>query len=154
MTLIRKEHTMAISSYKVFLMKGTTAGEVTTYAKLADIKNFPDLGGEPEMLETTTLSDSQQTYIGGIQSMDAMVFDLNYDATVYDTLKALAGTETKYAVWFGGTEALGVVTPTGSAGKFEFSGDMSVFVTGGGVNEVVGMKASIAASTPVVKVAS
>lgn len=46
---------MAISTYKVFLMKGTTSGSSTTYEKLVDIKDFPDLGGAPEMLETTTL---------------------------------------------------------------------------------------------------
>ena len=48
---------MAISTYKVFLMKKTT----DAYEKLIDIKDFPDLGGAPEMLETTTLSDRMQT---------------------------------------------------------------------------------------------
>ena len=142
----------AISTYKIFLMKGTTTGETTTYAKLIDIKNFPDLGGEPEKLDTTTLSDGQETSINGIKSMDTMTFDHNYDSDDYDTLKALEGVQTKYAVWMGGTESAGVITPTGSNGKFEFTGELSVFVTGGGVNEVVGMKSSIAASTPVVKV--
>lgn len=50
---------MAISTYKIFLMK---KGE-SAYEKLIDIKEFPDLGGAPEMLETTTLSDKMQTYI-------------------------------------------------------------------------------------------
>lgn len=47
---------MAISTYKVFLMKKADTGE--QWSKLIDIKEFPDLGGEPEMLETTTLSDN------------------------------------------------------------------------------------------------
>ena len=51
---------MAISTYKVFLMKKKTTPE-ETHEKLVDIKEFPDLGGEPEMLETTTLSDNMQT---------------------------------------------------------------------------------------------
>ena len=46
---------MAISTYKIFLMMMQDSG--STYAKLVDIKDFPDLGGAPEMLETTTLSD-------------------------------------------------------------------------------------------------
>ena len=46
---------MAISTYKVFLMKKAASGG--TYSKVVDIKDFPDLGGAPEMLETTTLSD-------------------------------------------------------------------------------------------------
>lgn len=138
---------MAISTYKVFLMKKASAGE--TYEKLVDIKEFPDLGGEPEMLETTTLSDNMQTYIAGIQSLDGLSFTANYDVTDFQTLKALEGQTNSYAVWFGGTESGGVVTPDGSNGKFEFDGQLSVYPVGGGVNEVVDMNISIAPSTPI-----
>lgn len=137
---------MAISTYKVFLMK---KGEGDTYEKLIDIKDFPDLGGAPEMLETTTLSDKMQTYIAGIQSLDALEFNANYTKTDFDNLKALEGKTESYAVWFGGTENGGVVTPTGSDGKFNFDGQLSAFPTGGGVNEVVGMTITIAPSTPI-----
>lgn len=138
---------MAISTYKVFLMKAT--GTTPTWEKLVDIKDFPDLGGAPEMLETTTLSDNMQTYIPGIQSSDALEFTANYTSTDFTTLKALEGTETQFAVWFGGTESGGTVTPTGSDGKFEFEGYLSVFPVGGGVNEVVDMTITIAPSSPI-----
>ena len=59
---------MAISTYKIFLMQKNTSA----WEKLIDIKEFPDLGGAPEMLETTTLSDKMQTYIPGIQSLDSL----------------------------------------------------------------------------------
>lgn len=36
---------MAISTYKTFLMKKGDTGD--TWSKLIDIKEFPDLGGEP-----------------------------------------------------------------------------------------------------------
>lgn len=137
----------AISTYKVFLMKGTESSGTTTWAKLVDIKEFPDLGGEPEMLETTTLSDKMQTYIAGIQSLDGLNFTTNYNLTDFQTLKALEGQKNKYAVWFGGTESGGVVTPDGSNGKFSFEGELSVYPVGGGVNEVVDMNISIAPST-------
>lgn len=136
---------MAISTYKVFLMKKTES----TYSKLVDIKDFPDLGGAPEMLETTTLSNKMQTYIPGIQSNDALEFTGNYTKDDYAKLKALEGTECDFAVWFGGAESAGVVTPDGSNGKFEFSGELSVHVSGGGVNEVVDMIITIAPSTPI-----
>lgn len=136
---------MAISTYKIFLMKKST----TAYEKLIDIKEFPDLGGAPEMLETTTLSDNMQTYIPGIQSLDALEFNTNYTLEEYKKLKALEGTDTEYAVWFGGTESGDTVTPTGSDGKFKFNGQLSVFPVGGGVNEVVGMTITIAPSTPI-----
>ena len=137
---------MAISTYKVFLMK---KGESSTYSKLIDIKDFPDLGGAPEMLETTTLSDSMQTYIPGIQSLDALEFTANYTKDDYTALKALEGEEETYAVWFGGTENGGVLTPAGSDGKFEFKGQLSVFPVGGGVNEIVEMTITIAPSSPI-----
>ena len=136
---------MAISTYKVFLMKKGASGN--DYSKLIDIKDFPDLGGSPELSETTTLSDKMQTYIPGIQSNDALEFTTNYTKTDYETLAALADTEADYAVWFGGTEAEGVVTPDGSNGKFSFKGKLSVHVNGGGVNEVVDMTITITPST-------
>ena len=138
---------MAISTYKVFLMHKASSEE--TYKKLIDIKEFPDLGGEPEMLETTTLSDNMQTYIAGIQSMEGLSFSANYDMTEYQKLKALEGKKESYAVWFGGTESAGVVTPDGSNGKFAFDGELSVYPVGGGVNEVVGMNITIAPSSPI-----
>jgi len=121
----------------------------TAWEKLIDIKEFPDLGGTPEMLETTTLSDKMQTYIPGIQSLDALEFTSNYTLEEYKKLKALEGIDNEYAVWFGGTEAGDTVTPTGSDGKFKFNGQLSVFPVGGGVNEVVDMTITIAPSTPI-----
>lgn len=142
---------MATSSYKSFLMY-KKSGE--TYEKLVDIKDYPDIGGSPETLETTTLSDGMQTYINGIQSSEAMEFTINYDSTTYDTIDALADTETAFAIWFGGTESAGVVTPTGSEGKFEFKGYISIRVSGKGVNEVREAVISIAPSTVITKAAS
>lgn len=136
---------MAISTYKVFLMKK----ESDAYAKLVDIKDFPDLGGSPEMLETTTLSDKMQTYIPGIQSLDALEFNANYTKADYTKIKALEGQELDLSVWFGGTETNGTLTPDGSDGKFNFKGYVSVFVVGGGTNEVIGMTVSVAPSTPI-----
>ena len=136
---------MASSTYKTFLMKKGTSD----YEKLVDIKDFPDLGGAPEMIETTTLSDSMQTYIEGIMSSDALEFTINYDLETYETLLALKGVETEYAVWFGGIESNGVVTPTGDEGKFAFKGYLSVRVLGKGVNEVKEATVSIAPSTPI-----
>lgn len=136
---------MAISTYKIFLMKKDTSG----YTKLIDIKDFPDLGGAPEMLETTTLSDKMQTYIPGIQSLDALEFTANYTKEDFTKLKALEGQECEYAVWFGGEETDGTLTPTGTDGKFQFKGQLSAFPVGGGVNEVVDMTITIAPSTPI-----
>lgn len=139
---------MATSTYMTFLMhKNEDAWE-----KLLDITEFPDLGGEPELLETTTLSHRMQTYVKGVQSNEGLNFNANYDLTEYKALKALEGKDEEYAVWFGGTETASLPTPTGSEGKFSFRGDLSVFVTGGGVNEVRGMTITIAPSTVISEV--
>ena len=137
---------MAISTYKIFLMSSTDG---SAYTKLIDIKSFPDLGGAPEMLETTTLSDAMQTYIPGIQSLDALEFEANYTKADFTKLKALEGKEQQYAVWFGGTGEGENLTPTGSDGKFKFKGYLSVYPVGSGVNEVVNMNINIAPSTPI-----
>ena len=128
---------MAISTYGISLMY---KAEGSTYTKLIDIKDFPDLGGAPEMLETTTLSDNMQTYIPGIQSLDALEFTANYTLTDFKKIKAMEGKDTSFAVWFGAE---------GADGKFEFNGQISAFPVGGGVNEVVSMTISIAPSTPI-----
>lgn len=127
---------MAISTYGINLMHKVS----DTYEKLIDIKDFPDLGGAPEMLETTTLSDSMQTYIPGIQSLDGLEFTANYTKADFARLKELEGKDESYAVFFGAD---------GVDGKFEFKGSLSVFPVGGGVNEVVSMTISIAPSTPI-----
>jgi hypothetical protein len=127
---------MAISTYGIFLMHKNAE----TYEKLIDIKDFPDLGGAPEMLETTTLSDAMQTYIEGIQSSEALEFTANYTKEDYTKLTALKAKLESYAVYFG---------EEGTNGKFEFDGYLSARVNGGGVNEVVGMTISIAPATEI-----
>ena len=136
---------MAISTFKSFLMVKNSS----TWEKLIDIKSYPDLGGAPELLETTTLSDPMTTNINGIQTLDALEFECNYTLADYTKLKEMEGTDKEFAVWLGGTESGGTITPDGSDGKFEFNGQLSVYVNGGGVNEVRNMTVSIAASTPI-----
>ena len=129
---------MPTSTYQTYLMHDTggTEGPVN-YEKLVDIKDFPDLGGTREMLPTTTLSDAMETYISGIQKAEAYEFTLNYDKNDFTKLKALEGKQEKYAVYFG---------EEGTEGKFEITGEASVYITGAGTNAVREMKLSIAPS--------
>lgn len=141
---------MAISTIYTFLMKGSNATP-PVYSKLTCINSFPDLGSSPEQVDVTSLCDTFRHYIPGVQDTGALEFECWYDPAVYSTLKALAGTDTAYAVWFGGTDAS---TPTGSNGKFSFKGDLRVNVNGGGVNEAVSMTISIFPSTDITFAAS
>ena len=133
---------MAISTYQTYLM----SKDGGSYSKVIDIKSFGDLGGTPELLDTTTLSDKSKTSILGIQGQEAIEFEANYTKQDFTTVKALEGTEHDFAIYMGAS-AEGV--PDGSKGKFSFKGNLSVFVKGGGVNEVTSMTISIAPSTEI-----
>lgn len=136
---------MAISTIYTFLMYAASS----TYSKLVDIKEFPDLGGEPEMIDVTSLTDKVRKYVTGVQDTGSLSFTANYTVADYQTVSALAdGTKKKFAIWFGGT-AGNPPTPTGSNGKFSFEGSLSVFVNGGGVNDPVNMTIVIAPETDI-----
>jgi hypothetical protein len=134
---------MAISTYPITLKYDSSASETPKWTDVCDIKDFPDLGGAPEMLETTTLSDSAKSYIAGIKDQQALEFTANYDEDDMDTIAGLTGTK-KFQLWFGAN---------GASGKFEFSGTISAYVVGAGVNDVVDMKIVIVPSTVITVVA-
>ena len=129
---------MAISTYRVFLMHKATG----TYEKLLDIKSFPDLGGAPEMLETTTLSDNQVTNIPGIRSGDSIPFTCNYTKADFDAVYADEGKALYYELTFS------------DGSGFTWQGQHTVGVPGKGVDEVLEFTINVAASTPVVPKAS
>lgn len=126
---------MAISTYGVTLKWGEDA---LTTSKVIDIKNFPDLGGAPELLETTTLSDAAQSYIKGIQTAGEMPFTCNYTKADFEAVLADEGKKLYYQLEFG---------DAGDEGIFEWQGEHTVWVTGADVNGVVEMVISIAPST-------
>lgn len=133
---------MAITTYGITLKWGIDPESLT---KKVDIKDFPDLGGAPELLETTHFLNPAQTFVLGIQSMDAMEFTANYTKSDYEAVLADANKKLYYALEFG---------IDGSEGVFEWQGEHTVWVTGAGVNAVVEMKIGIAPSTkPTLKTA-
>lgn len=138
---------MAIITYKTALM----IKEGSEYKKLIDIKNYPDLQGAPEMLETTTLSNKSQTYIPGIQSNEALEFTSNYTLDEYKKLLELKGELKEFSIWFGGVEETATTPfiPNGVDGKFNFSGYLTVIPLGAEVNAVREMTINIAPTTSI-----
>lgn len=135
---------MATLTKKSFLMRKVSS----TYSKLVDIKDYPDMKQTPETVDTTTLSDLMHTYIPALPDPGgALTFTANYIPTDYQTLEGLKDTECDLALWLGGTEANGEATPTGSDGKFEFKGYIEVRLVGKGVGEVREMEISVIPST-------
>lgn len=138
---------MAINTYATYLMYKTGG----SYAKLIDIKDYPDLIQPPEQLDATTLSDDQRVYIPGIKDAGgALEFTCNFSASDFTTIQGLEGTEQDLAVWFG--EASG--TPDGHLGKFSFKGYLYASKKGGSVNEVSEMTVGAIPSTVITFAAS
>jgi len=129
---------MAISTYLATLKWGESESAV---AKVIDIKEFPDLMGEPNMLETTTMSDAAQTYIPGIKSMDSMAFTYNYDKETFTKVKADEGKAMHYVLEFS------------DGSSFKWQGTHTATLAGKGVDEVIEAGISIAPSTEVTFVA-
>ena len=126
---------MAINTYGITLKWGESADAVS---KVVDIKDFPDMIGDPEMLETTTLSDAQVTNIPGIKSSDTLTFTCNYTKTDFTAVNSDAEKHLYYALEFS------------DGSKFTWQGQHTCGLPGKGVNEVVEFTINIAASTPVV----
>ena len=125
---------MAISSYNCVLKWGESAETLT---KKVDIKDFPDLIGDPNLLETTTLSDAAQTYIPGIKSMDLMTFTTNFTKTDFQACKADEGKTLFYSLEFS------------DGAKFTWQGQHTMGVPGKGVDEVIEATINIVPSTSV-----
>ena len=125
---------MAISTYNVVLKWGETA---ETVEKVIDIKDFPDLISDPEMLETTTLSDAQVTNIPGIKGSDMLTFTYNFTKEDFAKVEADASKPLHYALEFS------------DGSKFTWQGQHTSGLPGKGVNEVIEATVNIAASTAV-----
>lgn len=127
----------AVSTIGTVLKAGT---DKSSLAQLCKIKSYPDLGGTPEQLETTDLEDTMQTFVDGVQSVDAMEFTANYTKESYESVLESAGTEQKYQLEFGNA---------GADGIFSWTGTHSVRVTGGEVN---GVREMVITCTPSSKI--
>lgn len=129
---------MAISSYQATLQSAAKGGSgAQTFEKLVDIKDFPDMLGEPNLLETTTLTNGNQTYILGIKQSDLLTFTANYTSTDFSKCKALEGTERSFKL------------ALSDGSSFSWDGSLSMGFSGKGVDEVLEMTLNIAPSSDV-----
>ena len=139
------EQIQGISTYQTYLMYRTnTSG---AYQKLIDITSFPDLIPPKERIDITTLSDYMRKYINGIGDTSEQNYGANYTPANFAAVSALEGHQYEYALWFGASGEQGSEVPDGHLGKFEWTGDISAGVNGGGVNEAVGMTVTTTPST-------
>lgn len=125
---------MAKCTNKTFLMHKAADGDA--FAKLIDITEYPDLGGEKEKIDVTTLSDTKKRTINGIEDTGDLQFKSWYEKADYEKLLAIqeAGTVDTYQLWFG---------ENGEDGIWEWSGIMAVYPNTGSSNNAREMTFSI-----------
>lgn len=137
-----------ISTYQTYLMyRSTTNG---TFAKVIDITSFPDLIPPKDRIEITSLSDYMRIYIQGIGDTSEFQFGANYTPENYQKIVELENNQYEYAVWFGASGDAGSEIPDGHNGKFTWTGELSAGISGGGVNEAVGMTINATPSSVVI----
>lgn len=129
----------AVTTYPVTLKCGSSQA---TLAELAEIKDFSDLGGAPEMLDKSTMKDKTKTFKKGIQSASAIDFTVNYNLPDYQKVKAAADTHQLYCLEFG---------EGGVDGVHYWWGEHSAWLAGGAVNAIVDIKISCAPATEVLE---
>lgn len=96
-----------------------------SYTELTNLQEIPELGGDTESIEITTLADEAHMYTEGIKNYgDAISFKFLYETAQFETLNAM-NESTGWKVEF----------PDGLA--CVFSGKASVKLDGIGVNAVM-----------------
>lgn len=99
-----------------------------TYEKVCPIKSYPDMGGAPEMLQTTDLEDDMHTYTPGVQDLGGgLEFTANFNAADYAKIKGMKGKDLFFQLRMG---------KDGADGVFDWEGEIDVWMAGGEVNAV------------------
>ena len=107
------------------------AGEGAEYTDLKDLQEIPELGGDAESLEITTLDSDAHEYTEGILNYgDSLPFKFLYKTEQFGTLQGLKGKVVDWKV----TLPDGTGTDNAGATGFTFKGKGSVKLDGAGVN--------------------
>ena len=108
-----------------------TSTEPSNYTDLTDLQEIPDLGGESEAIEITTLDDAAHKYTDGILNYrDSLAVKFLYKKEQFTTLSALEGS-VDWKVTLPDTETC------------SFSGTCSIKLDGVGVNNALTYTLSI-----------
>lgn len=114
---------------------GTSANSLS---ELCKIKTTPQLNGEREQIESTDLTDSAQTFVPGVQSVENMQFTANFTLEAYTSLKTNAMTQGFFELDF-----------VSAGAKATWEGKYDVYVNETEVNGLIEMTISVYPSTEV-----
>lgn len=68
----------------------------TDYVEVADVKTIPALGGAPQEIDVTTLSDNRVKQIEGIEAATTAAFSVQYKGPSWNAVHAKAGDRKQY----------------------------------------------------------
>lgn len=63
----------------------------STYADLLLLQEVPEVGGDPEKVEVTTLADGVKKYIPGVRDLGDLTFTFLYDNSTDGSYRILSG---------------------------------------------------------------
>ena len=105
------------------------------FVELTNLQEIPDLGGEVEAIEITTLADSAHVYTDGLKNYgDSLAFKFLYEGTQFAALNSLEGVS-EWKVTLPDDETC------------TFSGTSSVKLDGVGVNAALTYTLSVKPNT-------
>lgn len=110
----------------------------SSFTDLPGLKEIPEMGIEPEKVENTCLTDKNKQYENGIGDPGDLVYKFRYENTKEDSPYRVMRKAQDSGEVLDFQETLIDGTTT------EFSGQVSVKRTGGGVNGVVEFNLSVA----------
>ena len=110
----------------------------SSFTDLPGLKEIPEMGIEPEKVENTCLTDKNKQYENGIGDPGDLVYKVRYENTKEDSPYRVMRKAQDSGEVLDFQETLIDGTTT------EFSGQVSVKRTGGGVNGVVEFNLSVA----------
>lgn len=138
-----------MATAKGILSKGITLGYSTTtgagpytYTNLDNLQEIPDLGGDNQTVETTTLANSNRTYIPGLKDFGDLTFTFLYSKAGFKELKDLEGETVHWEVGIP-DEADG----SASEVAFQFDGQPTVAINGVGAGDAITFNLVITIST-------
>lgn len=124
----------------------TTAS--SSYSKLCDISQFPDMAQAPNAIDVTTLSDWAHVYIPAlIDNGGNLEFSGFLDSTTLPLVAAGTSDVCDLAFWVGGTKSGNTIEPTGSILKIAFKGRYTAVLGGGGTDEAIPVTIAVTPET-------
>lgn len=127
------------------LSKGITLSykDNQSFKVIPDLQEIPDLGGDTDTVETTTLADGAKRYIKGIKDYGDLEFKFLYDNSAatsnYRILRGLEDAD-KVVEWK-------VAFPDGT--EFSFSGTVTTKINGAGVGDAMTFSGTITLSSDI-----